>query len=808
MPTYRNISFLIDVVTDGSPFPSERVRFQGTVFTITGPLVDMANDGFNLRAERVETVNIRSFLKDLNVQMTWIRTIVTDLAFGPETGAATPQPTWELPFSPFQTAPSLPPLLGMKMFFGSDILENRAGKPVVVEIEFGFELDGKLVEEPKDDYEMQLTYRASDSWRVVYDKSEKYNACTFASLDTDEEGHLRDSKRKIRIELDPRTQLRGLHRSVVAGSETNWLRLEMMRSALSFVPNKKKAEPAIPYNLKIFSVKFGMKGAMGLETYEEPMPGPKIATLEYRNENRRLTRLLTRSVGKLAEEYPFDSFIDIEDGNADTSHNAIYFEFDQPFPMGLRHCMNFKVRGESYLPEGVTADWELLEDAGHGRLRWARLTPCDDQASTHDYMLNRTGVLDFTLDKPLKSPKEGTWLRAIFRMPQGEAFPSLPPLTHLMLNTVEAINLHSFRMEKFSGFGVPHQTVQLRQFPIYIAKHESEEQNLLQDAQFSDMRVFVVEDDGNRREWKKAPGNSMLTASKDDRVFTIDAVEGSLTFGNGIRGRILPVGSYNLTVEVYHVIPGEMGNVSAGSIVVAEGFSDIVDAKNLLPASGGRDSETIGEIIRRAPSILTSRDRAVTRLDFEVIAKEASAEVARAACDGKLNSDGEIGIVILPHTRDDERIPDPFLSAGLREHVRRYLSRRCLVNVQPIVRLATFKEVDVSLSLRLRPSANMIAVREQAQVFVRKFLDPYDGGIENKGWPFGGTLYAQDFGRIVSEISAIRHVTDVKLFGVEEGRDQQFPGWEKGQGSDLLTLDNEDLFIVRHVRILSEDGES
>ena len=86
----------------------------------------------------------------------------------------------------------------------------------------------------------------------------------------------------------------------------------------------------------------------------------------------------------------------------------------------------------------------------------------------------------------------------------------------------------------------------------------------------------------------------------------------------------------------------------------------------------------------------------MTRLDFEVIAKEASAEVARAACDGKLNSDGEIGIVILPYTRDDERIPDPFLSAGLREHVRRYLSRRCLVNVQPIVRLATFKEVDVS----------------------------------------------------------------------------------------------------------------
>ena len=437
------------------------------------------------------------------------------------------------------------------------------------------------------------------------------------------------------------------------------MRLEIQRSALSYVPEKKKAEPPIPYNLKIFGVKFGLKGAMGLETYEEPMPGPKVATVEYRNENRRLTRVVSRSAGKLAELYPFDDFIDIEDSDAEgeEGHNALYFEFDTPFPAGFRHCMSFKVRGESYLPEGVTADWELLEDAGNGRIRWTRLTPCDDQNSTHDYMLNKSGVLDFTLDKPLKAPEQGTWLRAIFRMPKGEPLPPLPPVTHLLLNTVEAINLHSFRMEKFSGFGVPHQAVQLRHFPIYAAKLESDEENLLEGAQFSDMRVYVVEEDGTRREWRRAPGNSMLTATKDDRVFVIDPVEGVMTFGNGIRGKILSVGSYNLTVEIYHVIPGEMGNVSAGSIIVAEGFSDIVDAKNLLPATGGRNSETIGEIIRRAPSILTSRDRAVTRLDFEVIAKEASAEVARAACDGKLNSNGEIGIVILPHRRDKEKIP-------------------------------------------------------------------------------------------------------------------------------------------------------
>ncbi len=298
----------------------------------------------------------------------------------------------------------------------------------------------------------------------------------------------------------------------------------------------------------------------------------------------------------------------------------------------------------------------------------------------------------------------------------------------------------------------------------------------------------------------------MLTAGKDDRVFVADPVEGSMTFGNGIRGRMLPVGSNNIVVDVYRVVPGARGNVGPAEIALCETMGDIVSVTNLLPATGGRDAETIDEIIRRAPSVLTSRDRAVTRSDFEVIAAEASGEVARAACSGEMGEDGEVEVVVLPQRRPGEAIPDPFLSAGLRDHVSTYLKRRCLINVNPVVRLAEFMPVDLSVSLRLRPNANIVHVREAAEAWVRRFLDPYQGGLDNEGWPFRGTLYAQDFARLVTDLPEVRHVGEVRLYDQSAAdSDAARPGWEEGEGTTELQLLEHDLFVLGRVRIQTED---
>ena len=257
--------------------------------------------------------------------------------------------------------------------------------------------------------------------------------------------------------------------------------------------------------------------------------------------------------------------------------------------------------------------------------------------------------------------------------------PALPPITHIMLNTVDAVNLHTVRTERYSGYGVPNQVVQLLRKPLFI--HDENEQSVFSRPDlFPDIVVRIKNESGEQEEWTRVTPSGMLTASKDDSVFVVDPVEGTLTFGNGIRGRMAPVGSNNILVDLYRVVPGARGNIGPGEVNASETLGDSIFVTNVLPASGGRDAETIEEIVRRAPTLLTSRDRAVTRSDFEVIAKQASGEVARAACAGEMGEDGTVNVVVLPHRRSGEDIPDPFLSAGLRDHVALHLKKRCLIN--------------------------------------------------------------------------------------------------------------------------------
>ncbi|MFT4976241.1 MAG: hypothetical protein ACI8S6_002137, partial [Myxococcota bacterium] len=791
----------------------ERIRVERTMIIITGPLPDMASDGYNLRAERIETVFIRGFAPDLELDLSWIRPVEIRLFAGDDPRRVEEQLLGDGPWDPFQISKLIPPTIGRKFYIGSDLFENRRQAPILLEIEVAFEMNGDPVEEPGDLYALQLTYRAEDSWRVVRSMDAELNKKTddlgfskFTFADLDEEGAKKPGRRKIRLVIDPKEQLKGLGRHTVGSVETTWLRLEIIKSSLTGLDENKEQQPI---QLRIYDIRLGADKTLGDETYEQPMPSPRVAQLDFREENQRLTRVVTRAVGRLNEMYPFFPFVEIQEEN-----QALYIQFDKPLPRGSRHAIHVRCRGEAFLPAGVEMEWELLEAQGHGRTGWRRLSADqhgDDGSVRPPYALSGSGVLEFPLPEVPEHPEQdGFWLRGRFVLPEGmsiDQLPPLPPVTHVMLNTVDAVNLHTVRTERYSGYAVPHQAIQLLRRPLFLHERDTERAIFARKDLFRDIVVSVDEGDGELVPWHAVDHRDLQVAGKDERVFVVDPVDGTLTFGNGIRGRMLPAGSNNVLVDTYRLVPGSKGNVGPHEIIVSDAVGVPTEVTNLVPTTGGRDAETIEEIIRRAPSLLTSRDRAVTRTDFEIISREASGEVARAACDGILREDGEVQIVILPQRRDDERVPDPFLSAGLRDHVASYLKRRCLINVDPVVRLAAFMRIDVSITLRLRPNANVIQIREQASRWISAFLDPYHGGLDREGWPFGGTLYAQDFARMVSDIPEVRHVADVQLYDMSGKDPRAVPGWEEGLGTGELILNEHDLFVVRRVRVLSEEAD-
>ena len=674
-----------------------------------------------------------------------------------------------------------------------------------MELELAFEVNGEPVPEPVKDYQLQMSYRAEDNWRVVYSKDKLFTGFTFSKFDPD--GAKKGGRRRVRIVLDPAEQLKGLARHEIGGVETAWLRVELIKSNLSTREDKKG--PILPVVPRIYAVRLGADRTLGDGTYEHPIPNPKLAQVDHREHNRRLTRCVTRASGKLGESFPYYPWVDIEDEAL-----SLYLHFDKPLPPGQRHVVQFRCRGEAYLPRGAGVDWEILKSRRGRRTTWQRLISGggdgDDVGAAFDF--TRSGELAFALPEVPKPTKAGFWLRGRFALPEGMSLaqmPAMPPITHLLLNSVDAVNLHTVTDERFSGLGVPGQVVQLTKKPVFVHPRGADKRVFPRPELFDDIKVLVEDRDGARHEWKQPESGNWLTSDKDDQLYVVDPVDGTLTFGNGIRGRMVPVGVHNIIVQTYRTVPGARGNVGPGEISVCDRLGGLVKVANPFPAVGGRDAETVDEIKARAPSILTSRDRAVTRQDFEIIAAEASGEVARAACSGEMSEDGVVDVTILPHRREGERLPDPFLAAGLRDHVQAYLAQRCLINVEPRVHLAVFQPIDISVALRLRPNANLLMVREAASRWVERFLDPYVGGIDGRGWDFGGTLYAQDFSRMIAEVPEIRHVVNVRIYALEGDPMEAAkapPGWEMGEGDTEMVLDGRDLFALRRLRIISEDG--
>lgn len=505
----------------------------------------------------------------------------------------------------------------------------------------------------------------------------------------------------------------------------------------------------------------------------------------------RLTHILARrgsqylSIGlrRLNKEFrPFSDRPQVGD--------ALYLGFAEPLDrhiLGLEFdCVRAKGKGiiPEYPPlryqvwcsgrEGARAagDWQEaeLEEDGTGGLNWS------GQIKLHmpDGMAPRAigGAIGGAIGELTAHWVRIQVIEPAPDQPAYEASPELRGVTAVSWGgTVAATHAAVVRNEILGrSDGSPGQVFHLERAPILARR--------------PDERVQVWRADlGVWEDWQEV--EDFGGSNADDRHVTCDGVTGEIRFGPAMRqpdgtirryGAIPPRGA-EIRMSAYRYGGGAVGNVRAGTVTELKTAIPYVDrVVNRQPASGGLDAESLEDAKLRAPYVLRTRRRAVTAADFEHLTTQAfAAEVARVRCvqaglpaaDGRPGP-GQIYILVIP------RLPEHLiagyippaqlaLSEELRGRIAAYLDDHRLLTAQLTVRAPDYRRVRIAVEVKARAEADPRRIEQAIAARLEAFLNPFIGGSEGNGWPFGRALYLSDLYACVQSVAGVEYIKDIKM---------------------------------------------
>jgi len=282
-----------------------------------------------------------------------------------------------------------------------------------------------------------------------------------------------------------------------------------------------------------------------------------------------------------------------------------------------------------------------------------------------------------------------------------------------------------------------------------------------------------VEETSGWTDWEAVDG--FEDSQEGSRHYVLDPEAGSITFGNGIRGRAPQIGERIRAVE-YRYGGGAEGNVGAKAISQISGVPS-VKCSNPLPAVGGAPGETIADGLERVPGEFRRHDRAVTSSDFQELALATpGAAVGRADCmplfdptTKDQNAAGVVSVVVWP--REDLRNPNaPLPDRTLLSNVCQWLDARRLITTELYVIPPTYKKIAVAVGLQAKPGYGIEAVRRWVELVVRQYLAPLPPyGPDGGGWPLGRTVYGPELEAAALQVEGVQYIECLRLAAWDDG---------------------------------------
>lgn len=439
----------------------------------------------------------------------------------------------------------------------------------------------------------------------------------------------------------------------------------------------------------------------------------------------------------------------------------------------------------------VTAVSEAGSAGGRVRLAWEYWNGESwSHLGVRDETENLTvpGLVEFLAPADLSRRREfgveRYWLRV--RRHSGQ-YKFEPRLRRVLLNTVTASQTLTVRDEVLgSSDASANQTFRTTRAPVLLGQQlevrepeppsAEEREKIIREEGEGALRPVGDEGENSQEVWVRwHEMTDFYGSGPGERHYVLDHLTGEVRFGDGVNGRVPPLGTGNVRVAVYRTGGGSVGNRPAGTVTQLKTTVPYVDkAFNTEAASGGSDAETLDSFVERMPRSIRHGGRAVTPQDYEDLAKLASPEVARAKCvplrdlaadpDAALTKPGTVSLIVVPRTDGAQPLPSTRLVEGVRE----YIGARRLPVGELVVVGPEYVRVDVETVVSLKSLESAGEVEAEIRDALSRFLHPLTGGPGGQGWDFGRKPRKSDFYALLEPVEGVSYIETLNINYAED----------------------------------------
>ncbi len=335
--------------------------------------------------------------------------------------------------------------------------------------------------------------------------------------------------------------------------------------------------------------------------------------------------------------------------------------------------------------------------------------------------------------------------------------------------------------------------------------------------EIASFKLQVEETGLGYRDWQAVDDLALM--GRSDAVFLLNSEAGTVSFGNGINGRIPEVGR-RIRVETMRAGGGLAGNLAQSSLVKisAKDLNGKLVNRKLrvvqgLATEGGEDAEDITTAEKRIPVRLQHRNRCVTEQDYKSLVAETPAvrtgriEVLPKFMPQQRRSGvpGVVSVMVLPYKSMTEA-PNPRPDQPFIEKVFAYLDSRRPLATELYVIGCEYIPLGLSVGITVHDGQAYDQVVNNVREALKHYLWslPPDGP-NAQGWPLGRSVQDRELEVVVARVDGVNTVVGINLFKRENNQWMQIT---RAQPCDAIDLKLQDWQLPELLAVvISTDGQ-